>query len=361
MGKVARPRIVTKDALDTQGFPEHLQVALAEIVGAARHGLLALSVACGLQVGERDHGRRRGPDLRTTRQARPEPRGLPARHRAPLGAAGRSAGRRRAAQDALHGRQGGSPALLRGLHRPRSAGRDGPRPDAGRPVHPPLQRGRGPGGRRRAEGHVSFGDLAPVPPRHRGPPRRDLWPGPLADRPAGDLHRWDRTRRACGGGGARRGLGRDEASPRAVGGHHGEQGRVFRAHRQPHRPGAGRLPPGPVRDRRRQGHPLGDQGRLRRARPGPAVPQAQGAKRHRPPPPARADLRGPQAPGGVGEDRRLPGRARAPNPGQALGVQAPPAPRRRSSRGWRRRSPSPSWGSHRRCFGPSSRRTPWSR
>ncbi len=50
MGKVARPRIVTKDALDTQGFPENVQVALAEVASAARDGLLALSVACGLQV-----------------------------------------------------------------------------------------------------------------------------------------------------------------------------------------------------------------------------------------------------------------------------------------------------------------------
>jgi len=50
MGKVARPRIVTKDALDTTGLPEHVQVVLAEIAGAAREGVLALSVACGLQV-----------------------------------------------------------------------------------------------------------------------------------------------------------------------------------------------------------------------------------------------------------------------------------------------------------------------
>lgn len=50
MGKVARPRIVTKDALDTEGLPDHVQVTLAEIAGAAREGVLALSVACGLQV-----------------------------------------------------------------------------------------------------------------------------------------------------------------------------------------------------------------------------------------------------------------------------------------------------------------------
>src|SRR3990170_4038700 len=50
MAKRSRPRIVSKDRLDLQAFPEHVQVALAEVAGAAREGVLALSVACGLQV-----------------------------------------------------------------------------------------------------------------------------------------------------------------------------------------------------------------------------------------------------------------------------------------------------------------------
>lgn len=50
MAKRSRPRIVTKDRLDLQAFPEHVQVALAEVALAAREGVLALSVACGLQV-----------------------------------------------------------------------------------------------------------------------------------------------------------------------------------------------------------------------------------------------------------------------------------------------------------------------
>ncbi len=50
MGKVSRPRIVTKEQLDTAGLPEHVQVALAEVADRAREGVLALSVACGLQV-----------------------------------------------------------------------------------------------------------------------------------------------------------------------------------------------------------------------------------------------------------------------------------------------------------------------
>ncbi|MGH2649828.1 MAG: IS256 family transposase [Actinomycetota bacterium] len=50
MAKRSRPRIVTKERLDLQAFPEHVQVALAEVAGAASEGVLALSVACGLQV-----------------------------------------------------------------------------------------------------------------------------------------------------------------------------------------------------------------------------------------------------------------------------------------------------------------------
>jgi len=50
MAKLPRPRVVAKDALDTTGLPEHVQVALEEIAASAREGVLALSVACGLQV-----------------------------------------------------------------------------------------------------------------------------------------------------------------------------------------------------------------------------------------------------------------------------------------------------------------------
>lgn len=50
MAKRNRPRVVTKEHLDLETFPEHIQVALAEVAGAAREGVLALSVACGLKV-----------------------------------------------------------------------------------------------------------------------------------------------------------------------------------------------------------------------------------------------------------------------------------------------------------------------
>lgn len=47
----ARPRIVTTDAFDSEGLSDHVWAALAEIPGATREGVLALSVACGFQVG----------------------------------------------------------------------------------------------------------------------------------------------------------------------------------------------------------------------------------------------------------------------------------------------------------------------
>ncbi len=50
MAKLPGPRAMTKDALDTTGLPEHVQVALEQIAASAREGVLALSVACGLQV-----------------------------------------------------------------------------------------------------------------------------------------------------------------------------------------------------------------------------------------------------------------------------------------------------------------------
>lgn len=50
MAKIARPRIVTKERLNTTDLPEHVQVALAEVAESAREGVLALSVTCGLQV-----------------------------------------------------------------------------------------------------------------------------------------------------------------------------------------------------------------------------------------------------------------------------------------------------------------------
>jgi hypothetical protein len=51
MGTIRRPRIVsTSTDLGTEDLPEQVTVALYELVGAAKEGLLALSVAVGLAV-----------------------------------------------------------------------------------------------------------------------------------------------------------------------------------------------------------------------------------------------------------------------------------------------------------------------
>jgi hypothetical protein len=46
MAKVPRPRVATKEALDLDAFPEDVHIELAEVAGAAREVVLALSVAC---------------------------------------------------------------------------------------------------------------------------------------------------------------------------------------------------------------------------------------------------------------------------------------------------------------------------
>jgi len=50
MAKIARPKVVTKERLDLDAFPENVQVTLRGVAVAARDGVLALSVAAGLQV-----------------------------------------------------------------------------------------------------------------------------------------------------------------------------------------------------------------------------------------------------------------------------------------------------------------------
>jgi len=51
MGSVPRPRIVSRSSdLEAEDLPEHVTIALRELAGAARDGLLALSVGVGLAV-----------------------------------------------------------------------------------------------------------------------------------------------------------------------------------------------------------------------------------------------------------------------------------------------------------------------
>lgn len=50
MGKRTRPSVGAKQELDPSALPEQVSVAMAEIAGSAKEGLLALSVAAGLEV-----------------------------------------------------------------------------------------------------------------------------------------------------------------------------------------------------------------------------------------------------------------------------------------------------------------------
>ena len=52
MGTIPQPRIVSKLELEASELPERVTVALAELAGAAKQGLLALSVGVGLAVVE---------------------------------------------------------------------------------------------------------------------------------------------------------------------------------------------------------------------------------------------------------------------------------------------------------------------
>jgi hypothetical protein len=53
MAKRSRPQIVTKDHLDLEAFPGHVQVALAEVARAAREGVLALWSPAGCRSSPR--------------------------------------------------------------------------------------------------------------------------------------------------------------------------------------------------------------------------------------------------------------------------------------------------------------------
>src|SRR3954451_24296329 len=50
MGKVSAPKVVTAVQASESPLPAKIQEALGELVGAAREGLLALSVGVGLSV-----------------------------------------------------------------------------------------------------------------------------------------------------------------------------------------------------------------------------------------------------------------------------------------------------------------------
>ena len=103
MKKVSGPQVVTTAEASELPLPAEIQEALGELVGAAREGLLALSVGLGLRVvhelmeAEVDRGRR--PEA----QAEPGPDGEASRPRGRVDDARRPARRGQPAADA-HGR-----------------------------------------------------------------------------------------------------------------------------------------------------------------------------------------------------------------------------------------------------------------
>ena len=122
MRKVPAPKVVTAVEASESPLPPQIQEALGELVGAAREGLLALSVGVGLGVVhelmelEVDRGRR--PEG----QAQPRPDGEASRPRGRLDDAGRparagpppaDAHRRRRARAAGRRRTGTSPTATR--------------------------------------------------------------------------------------------------------------------------------------------------------------------------------------------------------------------------------------------------------
>ena len=100
MKKVSGPQVVTPAEASELPLPAEIQEALGELVGAARDGLLALSVGLGLtvvhQLMEAEVDQVVGPKHKHN----PEPHSEAARSRARVDDAWWPAGRGRAAEDA---------------------------------------------------------------------------------------------------------------------------------------------------------------------------------------------------------------------------------------------------------------------
>ena len=131
--------------------PERVSVALAELAGEVREGLLALAVGDRVAGDGRDDGSRRDRGVRAQGPPRRRTQRDPPRARGRVGEPGRASGAGASAADARHRRfRGAAGGLLRGVLPDRGAGADGDGADAGRAVDPPLP-GRAGAGRRAVE------------------------------------------------------------------------------------------------------------------------------------------------------------------------------------------------------------------
>ena len=139
MKKVPVPRVVTTLEAPESPLPAQIQEALGELVGAAKEGLLALS------VGRRARRRARADGARGRRGRRPEGQAQPGAH----GEASRPRGR---VDDARRSaRRGPPPADAHGRRRARAAGADLRVLRRPRPAH---AGGDGPDARRRLDAQV---------------------------------------------------------------------------------------------------------------------------------------------------------------------------------------------------------------
>ena len=81
MQTVSTPKVVTAQEVVEQPLPPRIQEALGELVGAAKEGLLALSVSVGLGVLSEMMAEEVEDVVRSEGQAQPRPDRVSARHR----------------------------------------------------------------------------------------------------------------------------------------------------------------------------------------------------------------------------------------------------------------------------------------
>ena len=205
MKKVPAAEVVTAVEASESPLPAKIQEALGELVGAAREGLLALSVGVGLgvvhELMELEVDEVVGPEG----QAQPGPGGGASRSRGRVDDVGRPARAGAPPADA-HGRRRARAAgrELRVLRRPRPADAGGDGPDARRRLDAQVRAGRRACRQRGRAGvfvdveDVGVGDVRRAHP-HRalgadGPPAGRRQPGGDDARRAGDRRSHPRRR-----------------------------------------------------------------------------------------------------------------------------------------------------------------------
>ncbi len=138
MGSVNAPQVATAEEA-MEGLPESVQLVLGELAGAAREGLLALSIGVALGVVHELMAAEVDEACGPKGQHDPDRTATPLEHRARLVDARRAPGAGKASADALARRRAGAPAAqLRALRLARPAHRPRPRADRGRGELPLL-------------------------------------------------------------------------------------------------------------------------------------------------------------------------------------------------------------------------------